>query len=625
MSTIWVVLITIVSTVVGIFILFGIFGSSSSNNKPAETQSGDYQQEGDDNSGDQSSEISYVKDKTEALLEEANAKCAELEKELQAVLSGKSKGLDKAKLAEIENLKKKIKNLEDDLEEAEDDKADAKKKLKRKEDELQDVRGKYDKEVQESKSLRSALEATRAELEEKAAALTLKVGSLDFVQEILSAPLASTEDVKKLEVNINELGSFIFNQAFSVYGKTEGWVVWRDNPNFKEALNNNRNWWHGKYVNWASVTRKSWLHNKRTVAFVGEFSAGKTSIVNRILSQDDPQAPLLPVSAKATTAIPTYIAGGPATSYKFVTPNGEQKTISAKTFTGKVSKEILGQIHGVQSLIKYFVMTYKNPHLNGLSILDTPGFNSNDKEDADRTMEVINECDALFWVFDVNSGTINRSSIETIKRGLNKDLYVVINKVDTKAPSEVDKVETLIKNTLSQAGIEVKQYIRFSSKAPIDNIMKPISGVAPTQGKDTFLADFRGDIETYRNIMNNHITEKQKLYDDAKAKVNDVQDAFAGRLNDVQNAIVVAMNIPHYESHIFHSNKYEMSVAEAANMQEIMTDAVQSVRNLCDTDEIVNASNNAQQCWSNLCEVKSLAAEIAEILTRFDEIAKNFK
>lgn len=125
--------------------------------------------------------------------------------------------------------------------------------------------------------------------------------------------------------------------------------------------------------------------------------------------------------------------------------------------------------------------------------------------------------------------------------------------------------------------------------------------------------------------MNNHITEKQKLYDDAKAKVNDVQDAFAGRLNDVQNAIVVAMNIPHYESHIFHSNKYEMSVAEAANMQEIMTDAVQSVRNLCDTDEIVNASNNAQQCWSNLCEVKSLAAEIAEILTRFDEIAKNFK
>ncbi len=39
-------------------------------------------------------------------------------------------------------------------------------------------------------------------------------------------------------------------------------------------------------------------------------------------------------------------------------------------------------------------MTYKNPNLNGLSILDTPGFNSNDSEDRERTIDVINECDA---------------------------------------------------------------------------------------------------------------------------------------------------------------------------------------------------------------------------------------
>ena len=75
-------------------------------------------------------------------------------------------------------------------------------------------------------------------------------------------------------------------------------------------------------------------------------------------------------------------------------------------------------------------MTYKNPNLNGLSILDTPGFNSNDSEDKERTIEVINECDALFWVFDVNAGTVNRSSISLIKEKLNKPLYVVINKQD---------------------------------------------------------------------------------------------------------------------------------------------------------------------------------------------------
>ena len=60
---------------------------------------------------------------------------------------------------------------------------------------------------------------------------------------------------------------------------------------------------YGAYK-WAAISRKKWLANKTAIAFVGEFSAGKTSIVNSILSTH------LPVSTKVTTAIPTYISGG---------------------------------------------------------------------------------------------------------------------------------------------------------------------------------------------------------------------------------------------------------------------------------------------------------------------------
>lgn len=67
---------------------------------------------------------------------------------------------------------------------------------------------------------------------------------------------------------------------------------------------------------WAIVKKKDWIEGKTAIAFVGEFSAGKTSIVNRILSQDNPNVPLLPVGSEATTAIPTYIAGGVSTRYK---------------------------------------------------------------------------------------------------------------------------------------------------------------------------------------------------------------------------------------------------------------------------------------------------------------------
>ena len=88
-----------------------------------------------------------------------------------------------------------------------------------------------------------------------------------------------------------------------------------------------------------------------------------------------------------------------------------------------------------------------------MSILDTPGFNSNDSEDAERTIEVINECDALFWIFDVNAGTVNRASLKIIKEHLKKPLYIVINQIDTKSKSDVDDVETLIRKTLMDEGI----------------------------------------------------------------------------------------------------------------------------------------------------------------------------
>lgn len=258
---------------------------------------------------------------------------------------------------------------------------------------------------------------------------------------------------------------------------------------------------------WSSVKRKSWLDKKTTIAFVGDFSAGKTSIVNRILSQDNPNIPLLPVSTKATTAIPTYIAGGVAETYNFVTPSNELKSINKETFK-EVSKEVLDEIKGVSSLIKYFVMTYKNPNLDGLSILDTPGFNSKDEEDKNRTINVINECDALFWVIDVNEGTVNRSSIQLIKERLNKPLIVVINKVDTKPSSEVNEVENLIKTTFSKEGINVERYVRFSQKEPLKVIMNPIKEIRHDDSHDNFIEKTEENVQEKANSLKHDITKK---------------------------------------------------------------------------------------------------------------------
>lgn len=568
-----------------------------------------------------SSKVDEIKVKYETLLKETNAQVCKLDLQLKNALDGKLDDSIKEQLADAEKLRKKIKDLEEELEETEDDLSDVKKKLKNKDADIAELQNTLGKEQKVSKELSSELSSVKATLEEKMEELKLKMGSLDFVQEILSAPETSRSDVKQLENNISEMKSFALGQLMDCYATLKDGYI-----NFGEgSFDNYKKYWQQRYNEWASVTKKSWINGKTTIAFVGEFSAGKTSIVNRILSQDDPNVPQLPVSTKATTAIATYIAGGPAVSYQFVTPDDKLKSISQKTFTEKVSKEILDQVKGVSSLIQYFVMTYKNPHLNGLSILDTPGFNSNDKNDAERTMEVINECDALFWVFDVNAGTVNRSSITIIKENLNKPLYVVINKVDTKAASEVQKVEDLIRKTLSDEGLKVEKFIRFSAKAALADIMTPIKNVKHLAEKEQYLSDLGDGINNILGILDSQVKEADKEYRKAETNGQRVDDKFIQQMKTLYGHCNTAAGIPHYEEHLFRKDNYEMSQEEYSRLCNVLDQSCSDVERMGSIyDEKTNSAFTMQQTWSAVCEVKAAWQRVNDIKTQFSKIQKKF-
>ena len=563
-----------------------------------------------------------IKSKYESLLKEAQEQCSKLDAQLKSALEGKVDDSLLQQLAEIDKLKKKIKDLEDELEENEDDISDLKKKVKGKDDEIAKQEENLRNERKETARLNEELANLQHQLNDKVKELDLKMGSLDFIQEILSAPDTNMTDIRQLYDNISEMKSFAMGQLMDCFATLKDAHV-----NFGEGdFDAFKKYWEQRFNEWASVTKKSWINGKTTIAFVGEFSAGKTSIVNRILSQDDPNVPQLPVSAKATTAVATYIAGGTIASYQFVTPDDRLKTISRETFTEKVSKEILDQVKGVSSLIQYFVMTYKNPNLNGLSILDTPGFNSNDKNDAQRTMEVINECDALFWVFDVNAGTINRSSLSVIKEHLNKPLYVVINKVDTKPDSEIKKVEDLIKKTLTDEGIDVHQFIRFSSKASLLDIMKPIKEVQHLAEREQYINDLRDLIVQILNILNNQVKEANQKYRKAEAQSSQIDNQFIQQMRTLYSNCNTAVSIPHFEEHLFRKDNYEMSQEEYDWLRNVLDSSVNDVERMGSIyDKKTESAHEVQQCWSDLCDVKAAWQRLNAVQEQFYRISIKFK
>lgn len=576
------------------------------------------------NNVDYKNELEKIESKYKALLKEANEQCTHLDEQLKNAIDGKSDDSIKEQLAQTKELKKKIEDLEEELEENEDDISDLKNKIESKNEEYNELLGNLRKEKKKTTNLGEELSSARQTLEEKVEELKIKMGSLDFIQEILSAKEISTEDTQKLYKRINTFESFVKGSYLDLnsYLYNSYDIPWKEFKG-KQAIAPKKQYVIDNCDQWTATKRKSWLDGKRTIAFVGEFSAGKTSIVNRILTQDNPDIPKLPVSTKATTAIPTYIAGGSVVSYSFISGDGRRKEILEETFK-KVSKEVLDQIKGVSSLIKYFVMTYKNPNLNGLSILDTPGFNSNDSEDRDRTIDVINECDALFWVFDVNVGTVNRSSISIIKEKLNKPLYIIINKVDTKSESEIQKVEELIQKTLKEEGLKVEQFIRFSTKASIEDIMAPIHNVKKIESRENFISEIKEDLEYLLKEREEKVGKLKKSSEEEREEGNKIIDDLAEDFNLLYEDCEAVLQIPRWETHFFSSDRYEMSEEEYGQLIQLLDNiAVERPKAIAPKiDNLRDNSEKTQKTYSKLYNMRLVQQSISKCLEQYKKITK---
>ncbi|MFR6434861.1 dynamin family protein [Porphyromonas sp.] len=526
--------------------------------------------------------------------------------------------LERAK-QELAKLQKKINDLEDDLEDAADDLSDCEKRLKKKDEELSDLR----EEHQQSTFAKSQAERTLAEVQYRASQysedLKLKDNTLAFVQEILTAKPTVTEKSEEVYAQIERFREFVFNQvwrAISYGGDFDDFCTGEMTPEMLlEELNSG-------FEHWETVKKKSWIENKKKIAFVGEFSAGKTSIVNRVLSQDNPDATLLPVSMKATTAIPTYIASGKKTMYSFVATDNTQKSLSESTFKS-VSKEVLGNVKGISSLIKYFVMNYKSPCLEHLSILDTPGFNSNDPEDAQRTIEVINECDALFWVLDVNAGTINRSSAQLIKEKLSKPLYIVINKVDTKAESEVTKVRELVRKTLKEEGIEVADFLSFSTETPVRVIFDAIDKVPSSEKDDAYLHFIENSIDNLLRLSAREVGAALNEVIKLEKQVRKAIDECNGHIEGMQDNCNEILSLPQYNSGgFFSSERYELS-PDAASKMLVLLDEIgdsQMTELIKDIEQLIELQSQLNDAYQKKGYVDNRSRELQEVKEYLNEI-----
>jgi predicted GTPase len=421
---------------------------------------------------------------------------------------------EKEKLAvnledETKKQKKRIEDLEDDLENAEDEAKRNQKKL----DEIKSERNMLQNEIERIKDeygqIKNELTAAKQNLESTEKDLDVKKKSVNFVNEILNAKGASDDRTKDIYEKTEHIMNFVHDSICETFKE-----IYEDGKTVADIIGI-------EIWKWVNLQRKTWLKDKVVVAFIGEFSAGKTSIVNRIFTQDRQDAAFtLPTDRAATTAVPTYISYGGNTRIQFTDAVGELRELSKEVFL-QFTKDSLENI-SVSRLITHFVTEYDNESLKRLSILDTPGFSSGDKEDEDRTTAVIQEADMLFWVVDANAGDINTRSIKIIKNHVgDTPLYVIINKVDSKAPSEREQIETKMRKTMEK--IPIGGFIQFSQKEPLELLTDIINTVQPRRPNYDVIVDINDRLDDCIQHYKNSIGEIKKEINQYNRTINETE------------------------------------------------------------------------------------------------------
>ena len=517
--------------------------------------------------------------------------------------------------ARLAKAQKALKNAEEENEELEEE---CEQTLKRERAKTQEVKEQVSAMEKQLSSLQETLDERNEEKEKLNNELTAtkdrvncRGEALSFVREVLTAQVNSERS--ELEQKVEEMVALIHSDECRAY------ITLTDEEERDLSM-------------WQSECAKSWIQGKVKVAFIGEFSAGKTSIVNRLLQDGDPHAIQLPVSSKATTAIPTYISGrkgGGKATYRFYTPDSILKEISEDTFR-RVSKEVLEEVGGISSMIKYFVMAYANKGLERLSILDTPGFSSQDKEDEQRTMEVINECDALFWVVDVNNGQLNSRSIRVIRQYLHKPLYIIINKVDTKSQSEVKQAEQAIRATCSKEKLSVKGFIHMGKSTPLSELHQVFSALGSSSSLDlldTISELIQEGLDEQMNIKK-ECDAKRKQYDQ---ELSELETTFSDNLDTVAELAEDAVRIPHFKDPFWGSKRYEMDASEYKELEEKLTVLSEAAPGILKgnlnaieqaVSKIQSAEEEAEKCRSKLADLEGLKKRFDQLHKQIDQLSQ---
>jgi len=229
------------------------------------------------------------------------------------------------------------------------------------------------------------------------------------------------------------------------------------------------------------------------VAITGQFSSGKSTFLNALLSKN-----ILPTGITPVTSKVNYIKYGDELKIKTNYKDGREEFQSVEHIAKFTDQR--GEVKEIEYLTLYVPLEL----LKEIEFVDTPGLNSQAITDTTTTQKVLKEVDGIIWLSLIdNAGKLSEAKVleEYLNEYQNKSLCV-LNQKDKFSKDQVAQTTSYVKKSFAKFFSEV---IPISAKQALESRSHD-KNVLIDEELEEFLTKLSKDIKsnTLKDIKNSY-------------------------------------------------------------------------------------------------------------------------
>lgn len=245
------------------------------------------------------------------------------------------------------------------------------------------------------------------------------------------------------------------------------------------------------------------------VAITGQFSSGKSTFLNALLSRN-----ILPTGITPVTSKVNFINYGEEYKLKITYYSGAQEFASIDKIA-----EFTDQREDEMNNIKYLTLYAPMEILKEISFVDTPGLNSQSQSDTDTTRKVLRDVGGIIWLTLIdNAGKLSEAEVleEYMENFKNKSLCV-LNQKDKFTPEQVETTTSYVKEKF---GKYFAQVTPISAKMALESRASQ-KDILMQDEYEKITKDFKNDL---KESSDNKLDFFKKSFDKYQDKIKEIEN-----------------------------------------------------------------------------------------------------